>query len=181
MRRGEKINEESVGRSLGGGWTAGPSKEAARGPWPLALRGKPPASRVSTAHPSLAAHSPRRGGGRGCSHPPNFTVPALEPPRTQPGSPLQEQQGRGRREPIPAVLYSVQPPQKEFGPRVPSHWRHPTPNRAETLPEASAPSLLPRRAPPRAPPYASLPHASGSALLIGHLPRQSERCQRITL
>lgn len=59
-----RLKENKRGKrrgSLGGGWTAGPSKEAARGPWPLALRGKPPASRVGTPQPSAARHSPRRG------------------------------------------------------------------------------------------------------------------------
>lgn len=44
---------------MGRGRTAGPSKEEARGTRPLALRGKPPASRVITAQPSPASHSPR--------------------------------------------------------------------------------------------------------------------------
>lgn len=127
-----------------------------------------------------------RGGGGGDSHPPNFTVPALEPPRTQPRSPLQKQQGRERRDPVPAVLYSMQPPQKEFEPREPSQRRHPTQNRTETLSETSAPPVLPPRAPPApcpAPPRPrpALPHFSGSALLIGYLPCQSGRGQRITL
>lgn len=122
----------------------------------------------------------------GDSHPPNFTVPALEPPRTQPWSPLHKHQGQERREPILAVLYSMQPPQKEFESRKPSQGRHPTQNRTETLSEASAPSVLPPRVPPApcpAPPRPrpALPHFSGSVLLIGHLPCQSGRGQRITL
>lgn len=131
----------------------------------LALAGKPPASRVSTAHaafPRRALSETREGKN---SHPPNFTVPALEPPRTQLRSPLQEQQRRERREPIPAVLFSMQPSQKEFRPREPSGGQRPF--------RAASARPAPRRAP--------APHSSGSALFIGHLPRQSKRCQRITL